>query len=320
MPAGLSAPARASLPAAGKRSPLPPWRGGHLAPPAAKTRACRAGRRSGGRGQALGAILQPPCSGSPSPDGRRAPAPPALQESAAVALTLPAPSICRVLRGLRGAGRQSPAPAGRAETGLSPPIPQQTPGSGSSASGCASWHPEGSRTAGAFPPHVWVIAAASPRCERQAAGEAGCSGRVFALGRQEDQASSRHGSPFSKGFLGGLASLFGARQPLWGSPAFLPHTRALCPTAPQQPHGRSTAAVPSAAPLGGSSPPPPDLAADLVRKAQRQPHPTPMGSGTRLAREGQAGREHCSLNHMGRPRRTDSLAAGSFLPRGAAAA
>lgn len=106
MPAGLSAPARAALPAAGKRSLVPPRRGGHLALlPAAKTRACRAGRRSGeGEAEPSGPSFSRRAQEIPLPTGAVPPAPPALRERTSVAFALPAPSIFWGLGGCEGLG------------------------------------------------------------------------------------------------------------------------------------------------------------------------------------------------------------------------
>jgi len=109
MPAGLSAPARTSLPAAGKRSLLRPRRGGT----SAKTRVCWVGWRerpswspwghpSAGRAQEVplppGAPSQAPCPvpATPFADPRLA------------AVTLPAPNAGSVPRGCSWEAKPSP--------------------------------------------------------------------------------------------------------------------------------------------------------------------------------------------------------------------
>lgn len=225
-----------------------------------------------GRGRALGAILQPPCSGNPSPDGRRAPGT-AGTPGAHIGHPHPAgPEHLLGSGGLRGAGRQSPAltgRAGRAEMGFSPPVPQQSPSISSSV-------PRGIPKCPGVPELSLCTLGCSllPRPDVKGSSRRGWVLRVGVCtattepGRRNHQASSQHGSPFSKGFFGeprqpvlGLTNLF------WGSPTCLglsnlspPHTCPLphCTTAApcaQQHHGASCS------PPGAPSHLPPDPAA-----------------------------------------------------------
>lgn len=252
-----------------------------------------------GRGRALGAILQPPCSGNPSPDGRCAPGT-ASPPGAHIGRLRPAgPEHLLGSGGLRGAGRQSPAltgRAGRAEMGFSPPVPQQSLSSSSSV-------PRGIPKCLGVPELSLCTLGCSllPRPDVKGSSRrgwvlrAGVCTATTKPGRRNHQASSQHSSPFSKGFFGepcqpilGLASLF------WGSPTCLglsnlfwalqPFSPTHVPSAPLHHSSPMRPAAPRCQlqPPGGSSPPPSrprSEAADPARRARGQPHPVAHPAG-----------------------------------------
>lgn len=302
MPAGLSAPARAALPAAGKRSLVPPRSRGAPRAAALLRKQGRAGQGGGAererpspRGHPSAAVLRKSLS-------RRAPCPRHRWLSGS-AHRSPSPCRPQASAGVWGAARgweAKPSPNWEGWEGRNGVLAPCTPAEPQQQQFCASRHPEVSGSAGAFSLHPWVLAAASPRCERQLQARLGAQGGCLHCHNQAGKAKPPGQQParlsFLQGFFWGgsparfgarqpilgLTNLFGALQPVLGSPTFLPHTHALCPTAPRQPHAPSSATVPAAAPRGllPTSPPTPQRGS---RPRAEGTGPTPSRSPPRWA-------------------------------------